>query len=583
MKNPHSSNVRRCFAAFTGLLVCLAVLAPAPAAAQLIMWFTNTSSYSNNNVWITLQRGFSPHSDVNATNGSGQFTNIPNVTYGTNSSAFSWSMYTNSATNPWQPSGIGNLFAAPVLLSDIVTAGGFLTWNGNAASTAIYISYGTEFAVNQYTLSGVSPNNPQDPNYYVKYQPFELTYGSGPGGLPVNGDQGDLTAINYFGASLQIKSYASTNATGAPLQQSGFYDANIGADLVALTASNTAPDLPGTPGGPAIITNTNTGDLIRVLGPSQFGASGETNGSGLGNYPTFDAYFAGAGFSNAIFSNISAYNTVPIPTTNAPYTNKTVSFSFGNSVTNTAGGYALTPTGTITVVTTAYGFVTNTNTQTPTTNFTALSTNTSTYTDISFNVSPLGSNAGAPVVSNIASQFVYLGSYSALIFGTNVYSWFGGSNLTTLSNDLVGFVDGGGSNAMVDITAQIAGEIATGFAAGFVGSPTYGNLPSDQWWALNPTNAFGSATTNPFDYNQYAAVIAEASSNTVYGMVYSDRFTNSEFSPLIDSVSHKGTNVGSWLIVIGEPINVIPEPSTYALLAMAGAGLAGYTLRRKPR
>ena len=574
---------RKHFVALSILVGSLVLLWPVSAFAQLNMWFTNTSSYANSNVWITIQRGQAPSTDVT------QASNRPNVTYGSTLTSFNWQMYSNAPGTTWQPGTYGNVYSETISLADIVNVSGgdrgLLTWNSYAASAAVWISYGTPFiggttnTSNNYTVSAASPSNPSDPNYQVAYQPFEISYGTGPNGTPGASDQGDLTAINYFTAALQIQSFANTNATGTALQQVGFTQngPQIGASLTSITAGNTAPGLPGTPGGPAVITN-GSGQTIRVLGPSTFGVSPTADG-GYGTYANFDSYLAGAGSNNANFTNLSGYNTMANPL-GPNYTNKIVSFAFNNSVTNTGSGYALNPTGTFTVVTQAYA------------NGSASGlASTNTYSNIVFNVNPTGQGGqGASVITNITSQFIYTGSYTAFNGGpfTNAngtpanYSWFEGGDWVTFSNSLTGFVAGDGSASIGVLTAQVAGEISTGFAAGFVGSAAYGNLPSDQWWTNSPTNAFSGATANSNNYNQYAAIIAEVSSNTVYGMVYSDRFTES--SPLINAVSLGTTNIGSWLIAINDPITaVVPEPSTYALLTLAGLGLAGCVLRRRMR
>lgn len=587
-KPPVLPLVRRCFAAITCTAIGLGVLAPSSASAALNMWFSNNSSYSASDIWITVQRGQAP---TNAQGGIAagdiiQQQYVPDIKYwnGSASTNLNWRWATNStnpSVSPWQPGFSGSVYSESVQLSYILTNGlGMLNWISNAASAAVVVSYGTQFSPytptsptvstsNNYAVSGASANNLSDPNYRNAWQPFEITYNPG------NGDQGNLTAINWFTASLKIQSFQSADATGTVLQEGGFYQSGtaIGAALSNITTA-TPPGPEGGPGGPAMVTNLS-GNVVRYIGPSQFGAT--TNGAmGYGNYQSFDSYFAGAGSSNAVFSNNSAYNTQS-GTPSGNYTNKSVSFVFNNSVTNTANGYALNPTGTITVVTQSY-----------TNSVADGSPTTNTYTGITFNVNPnaQGGN-GANIISNVASQFVYLGSWTAFNGGifTNTdgspanYAWFDGTGWTDFSNSMTGFVTGSGAAAVPDKAAQIAGEIATGFAAGFVGStnPLIAGQPSGSWWTNSPTNAFVGATTNTDDYNQYGAIIAESSSNTVYGMVYSDRW---QPTPLINSVNLNGTNVGSWLITINDPITAVPEPSTYALLAIAGAAMAGCWIRR---
>ncbi len=105
------------------VLIMAAVILPlAPAAREeLTMVFTNAASYPDDEVWITLQRGQPPSSDVR------QPENRPTVTFG--GSSFNWQIRTNGPD-------VDNLYSDPVQLSAIKDGGG-LVWVTNAPATVV--------------------------------------------------------------------------------------------------------------------------------------------------------------------------------------------------------------------------------------------------------------------------------------------------------------------------------------------------------------------------------------------------------------------------------------------------------------
>jgi hypothetical protein len=95
------------------------------------------------------------------------------------------------------------LMSKPVKLSDIGSGGLNITYS---LSAVFYVFYDDPTG-NSRTAAPAYPLSTQ------RFMPFELTMTGG------TGDQGNLTAINYFTAPLSIRSYDASNNL---LQQTGF-------------------------------------------------------------------------------------------------------------------------------------------------------------------------------------------------------------------------------------------------------------------------------------------------------------------------------------------------------------------------
>ncbi len=529
---------------FAQLILATAALAPL-RASDLTMIFTNSGTvYTPTNTWITIQRGQNPATAPTP-------DNVPGVTYGTNQLV--WNTYTNmQGTN----TVVGNVFANPVLLQDVISAGG-LTWTSNAPSAVVWVSYGAPLSVSNYSLSAPSPSSTVDPNYNIPYTAIELTYY----GNNVN-DQGDITAINYFTAPVRITAYSSSNATGPTVGKT------VGFNPSPATTAAMLADFQQITGGAANTVLTNgSGHVTRVLGPTQFGA-GHANAADFGGYTNLSAYFGSLTNTTTVFSNSSGFNTVPVPSTNVAYTNANVVFVLTNQVSSTTNGYAMNATGNILVTTLGYAV-----------GGTPISTNSQTFSNVVFQVTP-GTNQ-----SDLAAAFTYYGDYSPANGSTNISlggaGWLDFSNFVT-SN---GFVNGGGTPAAQIVYAQIPGEISTGYDAGLPGSTNIvdqypgiplGELPSGDWWNLTNIVLFSDIQSTNGYYNEYANIIYQYSSNSVYGMTYSDRFNYG--SPYISA----SPSVGSWLVELGDPL-AIPEPTFAAAAIVIFIGFAAFKSRYRKK
>ncbi|MDD2901377.1 MAG: hypothetical protein PHU44_02965 [Syntrophales bacterium] len=428
------------------------------------------------------------------------------------------------------------LMSAPVKLSDIGAGGLNITFSSGAI---IFVFYDDP--------TGNSRTAAPDFNVSTqRFVPLELTMTGGAG------DQGNLTAINYFTAPLSISSYQnnpSQNPGEPVLQQTGFGSATagqIGARFAAVTLGN--PN--------AVVTNAQ-GQIIRYLGPSN--AFPGTN-----PWPSFIPYTqsinAASQPTTILRTNSFNFYKMDKTTPDGPV------YTFGTNMTATANADgSLTITGSITVTVT--GAIKRGNPAPPT---------GGAWTNAEFDFSVSDPNAFNNAIYGQVQT-------SAVSFTGQAWNDFMTFTQTTLqdpskphdpvnnpslydnqvqANGLAGL------NAYNTTINMFIGEVTTGLLGGFFNSdyqpggvpPAIKNMTSSQWWSLNPIVAFSEIQPlNPY-YNIYAQVIFDTTNNTVYGVPYSDRFGN---GPLVNSVQYNGTDVNYWVLGVGAPL-----PGTKALSGM---------------
>ncbi len=221
-----------------------------------------------------------------------------------------------------------------------------------ADSTTIYVSLGAPMfltGTNSIATNGTpSYSNTADPNWGVRWQPFEITRTStfiNTSGTQngTRGDLGNLTAINSYAVPMRISNFTASSTT--PLQTVTSVDSGAGNDmrdaLKALAVSNTANNGSGYGGLPAdwYITNTATGEFVRQIAPS----SGVTGifASATSNGQTGTGYML-VPMTNAVGGTFFTNNTGTVPNnaaqtvvgpypTFAPYVQYTATANGGNS------------------------------------------------------------------------------------------------------------------------------------------------------------------------------------------------------------------------------------------------------------
>lgn len=402
------------------------------------------------------------------------------------------------------------LMSKPVKLSDI-GAGGLTI---DHSDSAVFFIYYDDPSQESRTAA------PAYPTSKLRFMPFELTMMGG------SGDQGNLTAINYFTAPLGIKSYQNDptqNPSETVIQQTGFGDTSattIGNQLDTATNGNSS----------AVVQNDDN-KIIRYLGPSSF--------TGDNPWPSFISYAQSVNQANQSTTikrtngfNFAAPDNTPV-------------YQFGGDMAATAAA-----DGTITLT----GSVT-----------------------VSANTSPTGTNPTVPTSGEWTDATITISASSATDYNNAIYGQAANSAVTftgTAWSDFETFTkntlrdsskphDTSTNKSLYDLgaydttKAMLIGEITTGLLGGFVnsdykvGGVAIKDMESNSWWSLSGNPAFATIQPDNAYYNPYANVIFETSGNTVYGVPYSDRFGS---GPLVNTVNYNGTPINYWTVDIGAPL-----------------------------
>jgi hypothetical protein len=382
------------------------------------------------------------------------------------------------------PIGASDLMSQPLSLESIGAAG--LTVD-QAVSILIYVSYGKALQSRQSAPAFIGGGL----DYDTPFQNFELTMTGSPG------DQGDMTAINFFTAPMKIESF---DTSGHLLQSVGY---NQGADRIAAQLGASA-----TPIWKNLVTDSE-GYRIRLIGPSSYG------GAAGAPYPSFVPYLKAVAAAGQVTHIVNGNGFVP------PHSQTNYMFTLDHQAAAQADGSILL-TGQI-------------------------------KTTISGSAGPIFQDCN--MTMSAANEV----AFNTAIYGQVINSavTFSGAGWADMAQHLQ---EWGLSAGAEDTTKNLlVGEISTGLLLGLVNSDTVApgqsvplkDMESREWWGLSQLPAFAAAQPDHAFYNPYAAVIYKASANQVYSIPYSDRLGQ---GPLVNSVSFDGKSVAKWVITLDPPL-----------------------------
>lgn len=438
--------------------------------------FTNHSGLSSDDVYLTFGV---PAGNPDPLNSPNDF----NIAYG-------------PSNTPVTFANKKNMMSEPISLTELGTTG--LTVN-YAQSVAVYVSYGKK--MESTTASPVFIGSGID--YNTQFQTFEITMMGQPG------DQGNMTAINYFTAPMKIESFAGTSV----LETKSF----------SKTADKIAEELGALATSAGVL---DKGELIRYIGPSSYNSGNP--------WPSFSPYLKAmnAATQMTYFANQNGF--IKNVTTGQKTVPHNIIYRFDLKSTVGSDNSISSTGGTVTVRDGTLG------------------TTLGTFSDCDVIIA--GSSQSA------LDQLIY----GQAPYTSDLITW--GSGWAKLKAEMIKEFTvpkkgSPGAGYFNTLQATVIGEITSGFLMGMVGSDVLPagktvkikDMQSSDWWTLNPIVAFAQVQPNNAYYNTYANAIYQGSSNESYSIPYSDRLGT---GPLVNTVEFNGSDVTSWTVTLEPPISL---------------------------
>lgn len=581
------------------------------SAQSLNLTFSNSSAYTNDDIWITFETAFGTGNTAGI-NATVDGTALDFIYSGTYQYLQSGTLTTSSQTAYWSQSmnltqlsaGSGLNFTSGTSVRAYVSYGSALTFSGSGVDGGL-LSFGSPSYVNT-----------SDPNYGKRWDVFELTV------TPAPGDQGDITAIN--GMAIPMRMTSSISGTAIQSVQTTTNFNQLKTTLSAYQTANAANNVSNLP-----TIASNSGTFTRIVGINNGAQAGATV-TGTGANTVYSSGTSGGGATIGANADFGAYvDHIQSGTISTPLKFDTAAVisgtNFGFSATlsaetwnsgatysstwNSAAGYTVSGTlGTITTSGTGAALKV-------VGNFIANNTTTGQFSVIV----PPDVKTGTAATSNyLQSATIYAGTALAN-FGL-IYTYSSGTAGTPMTfynaNDFVyavGLDNAGQGTALIQ---QVFHDLAAGLNFGLVGSTvidplsglSFNNEGSEYWtmwetlknggtvitttgtWNLNgapgtmnpgemPFYADAQGSANGF-YNQWAALIYN-SSTSAYGNPYSDYLQEVDVN-LLASPGQTGYNITDVNVTFLPDGSAVPEPTSIAFLALgAGLGLVVYLRKRR--